>query len=289
MKTLFIQLLICVLFVFCLPGLCLHSRNSHDAVLLDDVQVLTLQEGAMTTARRSSPIPQLTCIGGRECQYKPHVVQCRNMGKDHNGEIQWKCEAELAAEVKFGELTVECEGYDYPDDPYILKGSCGLRYQLEFTDNGRQRQSQSGYQKESYQNYQNYQGSGWTMGSIFTLIIIAFVAYIIYSACFGSRSSSIPPAGGFYGRNDGPPPYNYPPPPPSSGPGFWSGLFAGGLASTLFRPSYYGNPGRSWFGGWGGGNTYVGGPSGSYGSGPTMTATSMPSRTSAGYARTARR
>jgi len=27
---------------------------------------------------------------------------------------------------KFGEISVTCEGYDYPDDPYILKGSCGV-------------------------------------------------------------------------------------------------------------------------------------------------------------------
>lgn len=28
---------------------------------------------------------------------------------------------------KFGEIAVTCEGYDYPDDPYILQGSCGVR------------------------------------------------------------------------------------------------------------------------------------------------------------------
>ena len=27
---------------------------------------------------------------------------------------------------KFGRITVSCEGYDYPDDPYILHGSCGV-------------------------------------------------------------------------------------------------------------------------------------------------------------------
>ena len=27
---------------------------------------------------------------------------------------------------KFGKIEVSCEGYDHPDDPYILKGSCGV-------------------------------------------------------------------------------------------------------------------------------------------------------------------
>ncbi len=35
-----------------------------DRVLLSQVQTLTLQQGALTTARRSSPVPQLQCVGG---------------------------------------------------------------------------------------------------------------------------------------------------------------------------------------------------------------------------------
>lgn len=28
---------------------------------------------------------------------------------------------------RFGSVDVVCEGYDYPEDPYTLKGSCGVR------------------------------------------------------------------------------------------------------------------------------------------------------------------
>merc|ERR1712166_1533432 len=38
---------------------------------------------------------------------------------------------------RFGETTVVCEGYDYPDDPYILTGSCSVEYTLELTQEGR--------------------------------------------------------------------------------------------------------------------------------------------------------
>ena len=27
---------------------------------------------------------------------------------------------------QLGRIEVTCEGYDYPDDPYILRGSCGV-------------------------------------------------------------------------------------------------------------------------------------------------------------------
>ncbi len=39
---------------------------------------------------------------------------------------QWECKAEMDSAYKFGRLQVSCEGYDYPEDPYILRGSCGV-------------------------------------------------------------------------------------------------------------------------------------------------------------------
>ena len=50
---------------------------SDEKVKLKDVQVLTLQHGRMTTGRRSSPVPQLSCVGGSAgCHgFKPKSVQ----------------------------------------------------------------------------------------------------------------------------------------------------------------------------------------------------------------------
>ena len=38
---------------------------------------------------------------------------------------------------RFGNVEVVCEGYVYPDDPFILKGSCGLEYTLDYTMEGK--------------------------------------------------------------------------------------------------------------------------------------------------------
>ena len=53
-------------------------------VLMKDVTVLTLYEGQMTSGRRSSPVPQLNCVGGsaKHADFKPAVVQCYNRGFD---------------------------------------------------------------------------------------------------------------------------------------------------------------------------------------------------------------
>jgi len=39
---------------------------------------------------------------------------------------QWECKTDMDNAFRFGEISVYCEGYDYPDDPYVLKGSCGV-------------------------------------------------------------------------------------------------------------------------------------------------------------------
>ncbi len=77
---------------------------------------------------RGTYIFQLQCIGGTasDKKFQPEVVQCTRVGFD-GSDAQWKCEADLSTDVKFGEVDVSCEGYAYPDDIYILKGSCGLK------------------------------------------------------------------------------------------------------------------------------------------------------------------
>ena len=44
--------------------------------------------------------------------------------------FQWECKTDMDNNYRFGTVEVVCEGYDYPDDPYILKGSCGVSKQI---------------------------------------------------------------------------------------------------------------------------------------------------------------
>src|SRR5665648_198286 len=100
-------------------------------IRLTEVQSLVFNRDAFTLGRRSDSLPQLICTGGPCDQYGPPAVLCTNVGS--NGvDVNWKCEAEHTGPVKFKQLTVSCEGYEYPQDPYILSGSCALEYSLEF-------------------------------------------------------------------------------------------------------------------------------------------------------------
>lgn len=62
------------------------TRSSK--VRMDSIDTLTFYNGEMTAARRSSPVPQLECVG-KPCQlYQPDVVQCTAVGR--NGpDVEW--------------------------------------------------------------------------------------------------------------------------------------------------------------------------------------------------------
>ncbi|CAI7567583.1 unnamed protein product [Penicillium pancosmium] len=107
------------------------------AILLSNVQALTLRTNRMTTSRRVSAAPQLKCIGHEKiCKlYEIETMRCKNEGYDYDEEdIQWTCTAPLPSEFKLGSTDVICEGYRNSDDPWVLKGSCGVEYRMLLTD-----------------------------------------------------------------------------------------------------------------------------------------------------------
>ena len=56
---------------------------------LAKIPALTFYQDALTTSRRTSPIPQLICVG-KPCQlYTPEVVRCVNLG-GAGIEVDWK-------------------------------------------------------------------------------------------------------------------------------------------------------------------------------------------------------
>jgi hypothetical protein len=119
-----------ILFLSLLSLASLVTSKSPDKVRLTDIDVLTFVRGKQTTARRSSALPQLKCVKGAcDAKHQPATAQCRNVGTD-GSDVNWKCEADLGPNVKFGQLEVSCEGFSSPSDPFVLVGSCGLEYEL---------------------------------------------------------------------------------------------------------------------------------------------------------------
>lgn len=103
-----------------------------DRIKLKDIDVLTFRQDYLTTSRRTSPLPQLKCIGGSDkCAFRPDVVKCYNKGTGKDGNINWQCEAAINKYHNFGKININCEGYNHPKDEYIFADSCALEYTLE--------------------------------------------------------------------------------------------------------------------------------------------------------------
>lgn len=307
------------------PALC---WKDPDRILLRDVEALTLYSDRYTTSRRLDPIPQLKCVGGTAgCDaYTPKVVQCQNKGWD-GYDVQWECKTDLDIAYKFGKTVVSCEGYESSEDQYILRGSCGLEYNLDYTELGLSKLKESG-KHQGFSDYYHKLSSVDSCGLV-TVAVLFVLAFAVYKLFLSDGQGSPPP----YSEH---PPYSQHSqrfagtagvPPPgfksdftgpqstsygassgfgsafggqsyaSSGPGFWSGVGAGGLLGYLFGSNRAATPfSDSWYhpsypssysGAW---NSRVysplGGGTGSY---SASSNTESRTRTASGYGGTRRR
>lgn len=126
--------LLCLL-VLLTVGTC----NVHLRVPISSVSTVVLRNDQMTTGRRVLPINQLECVGGDAMSqsYQVRSMMCTQTG--HDGvDVTWSCTSNLNSDLELGPVEVMCEGYDYPNDPFILAGSCGARYTLHYSKNSKQ-------------------------------------------------------------------------------------------------------------------------------------------------------
>ncbi|GAA5884133.1 hypothetical protein JCM6882_002153 [Rhodosporidiobolus microsporus] len=153
-------------------------------VPLKSLTALTLHSSRKTASRRTPPIPQLTCKGKACRTYQPDVVQCVKVGEDGVGGVEWKCEADLPRGVRFGEVEVGCEGWDGPDDPFILRGSCGLTYNLVRSSSALEDSSSYGdaFTRRLPSSFSSaLSDPGYLFNSAFNLFFLALSAYLLLS------------------------------------------------------------------------------------------------------------
>ncbi|KAK0738319.1 hypothetical protein B0T18DRAFT_394629 [Schizothecium vesticola] len=241
-----------------------------DAILLSQVHSLTFSSHRQTTHRRVSSIPQLKCISpARICALHPlPTLHCANTGASYSAEdITWSCTAaSIPTTLRLGSTDVICEGYDSPDDPYVLRGSCGVEYRLVLSEEGERRYPDLAGTSSTAGGGE---GTDWG-GYLFAMLFVGVAGWMVYSACVdggggarpaGRRRPPPPPGGGGGGPggwggggwgpgggggggdawDDPPPPY--PGTKRSSttananaggwGPGFWSGLAGGAAAGYM--------------------------------------------------------
>ncbi|XP_008055003.1 store-operated calcium entry-associated regulatory factor [Carlito syrichta] len=277
-------LLVCLLSLLVIADPALGCRDP-ERMLLRDVKALTLYSDRYTTSRRLDPIPQLKCVGGTAgCDsYTPKVIQCQNKGWD-GYDVQWECKTDLDIAYKFGKTVVSCEGYDSSEDQYVLRGSCGLEYNLDYTEVGLKKFKESGkhpgFSSFSDYYYKWYSADACSTGGLVTIAVLLGIAFVVYKLFLSDGQYSPPPYSAEYPfsryqrftSSAGPPPpgfksdftgpqnighgatsgfgsaftgqQGY----DNSGPGFWTGLGTGGMLGYLFGSNRGATPfSDSWY------------------------------------------
>lgn len=170
-----------------LATLSFAKTPSHKAVLLSTIKSLTLRGDQQTTARRVKAIPQLQCVGGNaKGLYHVDVMRCQNSGGEYDKEdIQWTCQSSLPPEFKLGSTDVVCEGYDSPDDPYVLKGSCGVEYRLVLTELGEEKYGAGGWGSFKVDASVGNDVSGTAYTVVFWLIFLGMALPLLPSCIAG--------------------------------------------------------------------------------------------------------
>lgn len=178
------------------------NNPPRNAILLSKVSSLTLRSNRQTTHRRVPSVPQLTCTSPPQicALYTIDTMRCTNEGADYEKEdIQWACRADLPEEFKLGGTEVICEGYESADDPYVLKGSCGVEYRIVLTEKGEERFGSIGGGGADGED-----GESSMFAKVVVFAIFGVVIFIIISGFLRAYRRNPPRLGGA-GGGGGPP------------------------------------------------------------------------------------
>ncbi len=232
------------------------KKVPKNAVLLSKVSALTVRVSKQTSSRRVSPVPQLQCAGpSRICSlYAVDVMRCTNEGSDYDeGNVQWNCRASLPEEFKLGSTDVTCEGYESSEDPYVLRGSCGVEYRLLLTDKGEEKYGSGSWFDSGSSGGSGNKGekvAGYLFMGLF-LVVLFIIARGIYNAWRNDAPRRRPRGGGGFGGfggggddNDPPPPYDPQPSRPKkptwpSASSSRTGTTGGGQQGQAWRPGMW--------------------------------------------------
>uniref|UniRef100_A0A7S1KQ91 Store-operated calcium entry-associated regulatory factor n=1 Tax=Percolomonas cosmopolitus TaxID=63605 RepID=A0A7S1KQ91_9EUKA len=119
-------------------GVTITRQDNAKRILESDITDLELSASRRAKCQRACPAPpQIQCNPnfGETCQHGITHAHCVNEGSDSKGHVKWRCahNAHLK-KVALSRVHISCEGWNGPDDDYVLDGSCALEYGLRWVE-----------------------------------------------------------------------------------------------------------------------------------------------------------
>jgi hypothetical protein len=156
-------------------------------VLFSAITILTLRPSELTTNRRVPPVPQAVCAYPHDVcntlSANISVVRCHKDASTIDPEcIQWFCTApELDPQlVGIASVSIDCEGYGVDGDAWVLRGSCGVRFSLIPTKDGREK---LGLPSSEHKNSEAVQVIIWVLlvlVGVLLLLVLLRGMYLVY-------------------------------------------------------------------------------------------------------------
>lgn len=91
---------------------------------------------------------------------------------------------------------MSCEGYESSEDQYVLRGSCGLEYNLDYTELGLKKLKESGrHQGSSFSDYYHkwYSADSRGTGGLITVVVLLAIAFVVYKLFLSDGQCPPPP------------------------------------------------------------------------------------------------
>ncbi|KAF3935480.1 hypothetical protein ABW19_dt0200004 [Dactylella cylindrospora] len=110
-----------------------------------------------------------------------------------------------------GATDVICEGYASPDDPFVLKGSCGVEYILMLTEAGHKKypkteeqikeEEKKAEEEKKEEEPAKTSTTSWTGMIEFVLWLVSIVGFFAFIAWSAYKAPEQPPGGAWGGRD----------------------------------------------------------------------------------------
>jgi len=99
-------------------------------VRMDHLRMLEFTRDERAISKHGAGPMQLECVGGRAWfdRYRLDKALCTRQEND------WVCETEVVHGYTISNVKVVCEGYDSPNDAFVVDGSCNMQYEIEHNE-----------------------------------------------------------------------------------------------------------------------------------------------------------